>query len=141
MLNIFCVYIDIEIEVANTPKIPLKSKRKQLKKIALEENMKRNQIKREFAEDCVSKPATLFHHKLAQNVERLQKADALRFQKLTKKMQSQRVKQLQEDNAKEEKMIKSLEKKLKLTTTKKGYLTKSFITEGLDCILYHSFFR
>lgn len=57
------------------------------------------------------------------------------FKKLEKQMREQRKRQLVEANEKEDQIIKSLEKKLRLDKRKNKSMSKSFINEGLDCIL------
>lgn len=52
------------------------------------------------------------------------------------KKKIQKCKLLKEANLKEDKEIKKLEKKLKLNKRKKKTIPKSFITDGLDCILF-----
>lgn len=59
----------------------------------------------------------------------------IKLKKLERDMKAERKRQLEEANKKEDKMIKDLEKKLKLNRRKSKALPKSFIAEGLDCIL------
>lgn len=47
------------------------------------------------------------------------------------------MKQLKWANAEEDKMIKQLEKRLKLNKRKSKFVPKSFVEDGLDCILYN----
>ncbi len=64
--------------------------------------------------------------------------DALKFEKLQKQMRVERIRRLREANMAENKEIRALEKKLKINRRKSKSLPKSFITEGLDCILFYS---
>lgn len=52
------------------------------------------------------------------------------------KKKIQKCKLLKLANLKEDKEIRKLEKKLKLTKRKKKTIPKSFVTDGLDCILF-----
>lgn len=61
--------------------------------------------------------------------------ETIKFKKLERDMKTERKRQLEEANKKEDKVIKDLEKKLKLNRRKSKALPKSFIAEGLDCIL------
>lgn len=56
--------------------------------------------------------------------------------KFQKQMGMQRKKQLKEANREEDKVIKKLEKQLKLNKRKTKSIPKSFVDEGLDCILF-----
>jgi nucleolar MIF4G domain-containing protein 1 len=58
-----------------------------------------------------------------------------RNQKLQMDMKNQRIKQLQKANQQEDKVIKKLEKQLKLSKRKLKSVPKSFTADGLDCIL------
>lgn len=49
----------------------------------------------------------------------------------------QRMKQLKRANLEEDRMIKQLEKRLKLNKRKSKSTPKSFMSDGLDCILYN----
>ena len=62
--------------------------------------------------------------------------DQKTFKKLKVEMRKQRKRQLREANEEEDKIIRDLEKKLKLKRRKSTSLPKSFISEGLDCILW-----
>lgn len=57
------------------------------------------------------------------------------LKKLEKQMREQRKRQLLETNEKEDRIIKSLEKKLRLDKRKNKSICKSFMDDGLDCIL------
>lgn len=61
-----------------------------------------------------------------------------RHQKLQVDMKNQRMKQLKEANQQEDKVIRKLEKQLKLNKRKLKSVPKSFTADGLDCILYKS---
>lgn len=53
------------------------------------------------------------------------------------KAKKQRMEQLKRANLEEDKMIKQLEKRLKLNKRKNTSIPKSFTSDGLDCILYN----
>jgi hypothetical protein len=59
-----------------------------------------------------------------------------RNQKLKMDMKNQRIKQLKKANEQEDKVIKKLEKQLKLSRRKPKSVPKSFTVDGLDCILF-----
>jgi nucleolar MIF4G domain-containing protein 1 len=61
--------------------------------------------------------------------------DRKAFKELEEQMRKQRRRQLREANDEEDRVIKDLEKKLKLNRRKSKSLPKSFVSEGLDCIL------
>jgi hypothetical protein len=61
-----------------------------------------------------------------------------RNQKLQVDMKNQRIKQLKKANQQEDKVIRKLEKQLKLNKKKLKSIAKSFTTDGLDCILHKS---
>lgn len=56
-------------------------------------------------------------------------------EKLAKEMNRQRKKQLMNANEEEDRIIKALEKKLKMVKRRTKSLPKAFKDEGLDCIL------
>lgn len=56
--------------------------------------------------------------------------------KAEKRMKKRKTKQLKLDNLEEDKIIKHLEKQLKLNKRKSKSISKSFVSDGLDCILY-----
>lgn len=58
-----------------------------------------------------------------------------RDQKLQMDMKNQRIKQLKKANQQEDKVIRKLEKQLKLNKKKRKSIPKSFAADGLDCIL------
>lgn len=53
------------------------------------------------------------------------------------KAKKQKMEQLKQTNQEEDKMIKQLEKRLKLDKRKSKSTPKSFVSDGLDCILYN----
>lgn len=57
-------------------------------------------------------------------------------EKLQKQMKKQRAKQLKQANLEEDRNIKMLEKQLKLNKRKTKSVSKSFASDGLDCILF-----
>ena len=59
-------------------------------------------------------------------------------QKLEDEMKKQQNKQLVQDNVQENRNIKRLEKQLGLNKHKSKTIPKSFVSDGLDCILYKS---
>jgi hypothetical protein len=56
-------------------------------------------------------------------------------QKLQMDMKNQRIKQLKKANQQEDRVIRKLEKQLKLNKKKRKSIPKSFTADGLDCIL------
>lgn len=58
-----------------------------------------------------------------------------RNQNLQLDMKNRRIKQLKKANQQEDKVIRKLEKQLKLNKKKQKSVPKSFIIDGLDCIL------
>lgn len=60
--------------------------------------------------------------------------------RLEKEMEKNRKVQLKEANIAEDKIIKQLEKNLKLNKRKSKSIPKSFETDGLNCILSNSFY-
>lgn len=62
-----------------------------------------------------------------------------RDQKLQMDMKNQRIKQLNKANQQEDKVIRKLEKQLKLNKKKRKSLPKSFAADGLDCILLQNY--
>jgi hypothetical protein len=61
-----------------------------------------------------------------------------RYRKLQLDMKNQRIKQLKEANQHEDRVIRKLEKQLKLNKKKLKSIPKAFTTDGLDCILHRS---
>lgn len=59
-----------------------------------------------------------------------------REDKLKEDMKKQYDNQLIEANREEDKIIKKLEKQLKMNKRKPGNIAKSFVDDGLDCILF-----
>lgn len=57
-------------------------------------------------------------------------------EKTEKRMKKQRMQQLKQATLEEDKRIKQLEKRLKLNKRKSKSTPKSFVSDGLDCILY-----
>lgn len=68
---------------------------------------------------------------LQKKLEREKKKEA----RLAKEMERRRKSQLKEANQEEDKVIKQLEKQLKLNKRKSKSTPKSFAADGLDCIL------
>jgi len=62
-----------------------------------------------------------------------------RDQKLQIDMKNQRIKQLKKANQQEDKVIRKLEKQLKLNKKKRKSIPKSFAADGLDCILLQNY--
>lgn len=62
-----------------------------------------------------------------------------RDQKLQIEMKNQRIKQLKKANQEEDKVIRKLEKQLKLNKKKRKSIPKSFATDGLNCILLQNY--
>ena len=62
-----------------------------------------------------------------------------RDQKLQVDMKNQRIKQLKKANQQEDKVIRKLEKQLKLNKKKRKSIPKSFAADGLDCILLQNY--
>jgi len=62
-----------------------------------------------------------------------------RDQKLQMDMKNQRIKQLKKANQQEDKVIRKLEKQLKLNKKKRKSVPKSFAADGLDCILLQNY--
>lgn len=60
-----------------------------------------------------------------------------REERAEKNAKKQRMQQLKQANLQEDKMIKQLEKRLKLNKRKSKSVPKSFVSDGLDCILYN----
>lgn len=60
------------------------------------------------------------------------------YQKLQVDMNNQRIKQLKKANQQEDKVIRKLEKQLKLNKKKRKSIPKSFTADGLDCILFQN---
>ena len=58
------------------------------------------------------------------------------LKKLENQMRNERKRQMLEANHEEDKVIRDLEKKLKLNRRKNKSMPRSFVSEGLDCILY-----
>lgn len=56
--------------------------------------------------------------------------------RMGKNVKKQRMEQLKRANVEEDRMIKQLEKRLKLNKRKSKSTPKSFVSDGLDCILY-----
>lgn len=73
------------------------------------------------------------HGELHQNNSKHNANEKLKKQKKKKKMDTKS--NLIIDNEHEDKMIKQLEKRLKLNKRKSNTIPKSFINDGLDCIL------
>lgn len=62
-------------------------------------------------------------------------------ERIQKNVKKQRMVQLKQANLEEDKTIKHLEKQLKLNKRKTKSIPKSFISDGLDCILiYNNFY-
>lgn len=80
---------------------------------------------------------TLTRDKKKINVEQnQQKIKCKKEEKVEKRMKKQRMQQLKQATLEEDKTIKQLEKRLKLNKRKSKSTPKSFVSDGLDCILY-----
>lgn len=80
---------------------------------------------------------TLTRDKRKINVEHnQQKIKCKKEEKAEKRMKKQRMQQLKQATLEEDKTIKQLEKRLKLNKRKSKSTPKSFVSDGLDCILY-----
>ncbi|XP_065218007.1 nucleolar MIF4G domain-containing protein 1 [Planococcus citri] len=119
-----------------------KPSRKQLRKQErLEKKQRKQRRSNQITEEVTPKQQPKPKQKTQQSVKPEMKiapdpnADKIKFQKLQRSMNMERVKRFKEDNLKEDRVIRSLEKKLKLNVKKKSSLSKSFINEGLDYLL------
>lgn len=70
------------------------------------------------------------------NIKRKLTSENKKEQRLKEQMQIKRRQQLREANKQEDKLIKRLEKHLRLNKRKTKSVPKSFTEDGLDCILY-----
>lgn len=61
----------------------------------------------------------------------------MKEEKIQKNVKKQRMVQLKQANLDEDRTIKQLEKQLKLNKRKSKSIPKSFVSDGLDCILYN----
>lgn len=123
-----------------------KSAFKSRKEIRKDERRLKKQKKHEFFQrkrnSDVSRPSenTEVSHKqrikpTIKGNEMLNKSITDEMKRLKKDMQKERVKQLKMANEEEDMHIKRLEKDLKLKKRKRKTLPKSFVADGLDCIL------
>ena len=67
--------------------------------------------------------------------QKRQKPKDAKEERMQKNVKKQRVTQLKQANLDEDKAIKQLEKQLKLNKRKSKSIPKSFVSDGLDCIL------
>lgn len=95
--------------------------------------------KEEGVDNCsrLLKTDTLTRDKRKINVEQnQQKIKCKKEEQAGKRMKKQRMQQLKQATLEEDKTIKQLEKRLKLNKRKSKSTPKSFVSDGLDCILY-----
>lgn len=96
--------------------------------------------KEESVDNCsrlLKTNTTLTRNKRKINVEQnQQKIKCKKEEKAEKRMKKQRMQQLKQATLEEDKMIKRLEKRLKLNKRKSKSTPKSFVSDGLDCILF-----
>ncbi|KAG0432251.1 hypothetical protein HPB47_021050 [Ixodes persulcatus] len=76
--------------------------------------------------------------KAVKKVEKAKKEEVVLKQASKRERDKVRKQNLLSDNKQEDKLIKQLEKKLFLNKRKNKNMPKSFIDEGLDCILQYS---
>lgn len=75
------------------------------------------------------------------SMQKRKKPNDMKKEKTQKNAKKQRMVQLKQANLEEDKMIKHLEKQLKLNKRKTKSIPKSFVSDGLDCILDNLFIR
>lgn len=68
-------------------------------------------------------------------MQKRQKTKDTKEEKMQKNAKKQRTVQLKRANLEEDRTIKQLEKQLKLNKRKSKSIPKSFVSDGLDCIL------
>jgi len=124
----------------------LRKERRKLKKAKRNEffQRKKNKSKKPLGENTTngvpvpsvtSVPVSKDHDK-----KRVKKhSERERYQKLQMDMKNQRIKQLKKANQQEDKVIRKLEKQLKLNKKKRKSIPKSFAADGLDCILLQNY--
>lgn len=100
-------------------------------------NMKENSLKTKVTSSNlnITKTATQKMPTLLEEQNKLHAEEIREKANLERRMIKQRKKALLEANVKEDKEIKKIEKQLKLNKRKSKSVPKSFIDEGLDCIL------
>jgi len=69
------------------------------------------------------------------STQKRQKPKDAKEERMQKNVKKQRMTQLKQANLDEDKAIKQLEKQLKLNKRKSKSIPKSFVSDGLDCIL------
>lgn len=69
--------------------------------------------------------------------QKRQKPKSVKEGRVEKNAKKQKLELLNQANFEEDKMIKQLEKRLKLNKRKSKSIPKSFMADGLDCILYN----
>lgn len=74
---------------------------------------------------------------LLTKTQKQQKPKNTQEKKMQKNAKKQRMVHLKQANLEEDKTIKHLEKQLKLNKRKTKSIPKSFVSDGLDCILYN----
>lgn len=70
--------------------------------------------------------------------QKRQRSKDTRKERAERNAKKQKTEQLKQANLEEDKMIKQLEKRLKLNKRKSKSTPKSFVLDGLDCILYEA---
>jgi hypothetical protein len=124
----------------------LRKEQRKLKKAKRNEffQRKKNKSKKPVSENTtlevpvtsiVNMPVSKVHDK--RSVKKYSESE--RNQKLQIDMKNQRIKQLKKANQQEDKVIRKLEKQLKLNKKKRKSVPKSFAADGLDCILLQNY--
>lgn len=98
-------------------------------------NLKRNTIGNTDHEQQICNSVDVLVSKEQEKQIRRKYSERERNQKLQMDMKNQRIKQLKKANQQEDRVIKKLEKQLKLHKRKLKSVPKSFTADGLDCIL------
>jgi hypothetical protein len=126
----------------------LRKEQRKLKKAKRNEffERKKNKSKKIVAENAehvaqINRNADMFACKRREKKILRKYNERERIQKLQVDMKNQRIKQLKKANQEEDKIIKKLEKQLKLSKRKLNSVPKSFTTDGLDCILHKRVYR
>lgn len=126
--------------MAKVKRPPPKLTRKQLRKQQrLEKKKRKHQGPPPAPEEVTVKSPSTPKQNIKPKVRPVVNSDKAKFQKLQRSMNVERIKRLKEDNLREDKLIRGLEKKLKLNVKKKKLVSKSFVNDGLDCILFIKF--
>lgn len=117
----------VKIKPAEKTRKMLRKEKRQQKKInrtMYYQKKNKNQGKNDITETPPTKP------------QKRQKPKHSKEEKMETIVNKQRIKQLKRANVEEDKMIKQLEKRLKLNKRKSKSTPQSFVSDGLDCILY-----